>query len=187
MLAWTKPGQTIPSVYLSSVALAQRTIRIMNSRLRNQPKYCVARRCEANSDREYQWHDEAPRDFTADTFGNQRREGSIGGRDKGSGEANAFRLVSIQQGRFGAPLNDVRELPAEVDRVADSGIHALTTYGAMDMPRVAQKKALFHAEPFGDAMANTVCREPIHFWNLDGELTLDSVPNILECEVSAVR
>lgn len=161
VLAWTKPRQTIPFMYVSSVAPAQRTIRIMNSRLRNEPKYRVARRCEANSDREYQWHDETSRDFTADAFGNQRREGAIRGRDQGSGEANAFRLVSIQQRRIGAPSNDVRELPAEVDRIADSGIHALTSYWAVDVPRIAQKKGLSDAEPFGDAMVNTVRRKPI--------------------------
>ena len=110
MLATTKPRQTIPSMDMSSVAPAQRTIRIVNSCLRNQPKCCVARGCEANSDREYQGHDETPRDFSADAFGNQRREGAIRGRDQGSGEADAFRLVGVQQRRIGAPLNDVREL-----------------------------------------------------------------------------
>ena len=78
----------------------------------------------------------------------------------------------------------MRELPAEVDRVADSGIHALTAYGAMDVPRVTQKKALSHAEPFGDAMVNTVCREPIQFRNLDIELMLYSLANIVKREIS---
>jgi hypothetical protein len=158
----------------------------MNSRLRNQPEHCVARGCEANGDREYQWHDETPRDFTADPFGNQWREGSIGGRDQGSGEANAFRLVSIQQGRVGAPLNGVRELPAEVYRIADSGIHALTAYGAVNVPRIAQKEGLPHAEPLRDAMMNTVCREPIQFRNLNIELTLYSVTKIVKREIRPV-
>ena len=79
MLARPSQGQTIPSMYLSSVAPAQRTIWIMNSSLRNQPKYCVARRCEANMTEKYQWRDESSGDFAADAFGNQWCEGSIRG------------------------------------------------------------------------------------------------------------
>jgi hypothetical protein len=187
VFAGAKPWQTAPAMYVSSVALAQRAIGIVNTCLRNEAEYRVPSRREAYRHREYQWRDESTHNFAADPFGNQRREGSIRGRNQGSGEANAFRLVSIQQGRIGALLNHVCELPAEVDRIADSGIHSLTAYWAVDVPRVAQKKGLSHAESFGDPMVNTVCREPVQFRDLDIELTLYSVTNIVKREIGAVR
>src|SRR5262249_3412174 len=99
---------------------------------------------------------ESSHDFTADAFGNQWREGPIRGRNQRSGKADTFRLEGIQQGRIGPPLNDVCELPAEVDRVADSGGHALTAYRTVDVPSVAQKNCRSLAEAFGHAMVNTV-------------------------------
>ena len=187
VFARAKPWQTVPAMYVSSVALTQRAIGIVNTCLRNEAEYRVTSWREAYRDREYQWRDESSRDFAADALGNHGCERSIRGCNQGSGEAYALRLVSIQQGRIGTPLNDVRELPSEIDRIADSGIHALTAYRAVDVPRIAQKEALSGAEPFGDAMVNTIYREPIQFRNLDTELTLYSVTNIFKREIGAIR
>jgi len=55
----------------------------------------------------------------------------------------------------------------------------------MNVPRIAQKKCSSDAEPFGHAMVNTVCREPIQFRNLDIELTLYSFANIVKREIGA--
>src|SRR4051812_24392593 len=95
--AGAKPWQTVPAMHVSSVAMAQRAIGIVNACLRNKAEYRVTTRREAYRHREYERRDESSRDLAADPFSSQRCEGSIRGRNQRSGEANALRLVSIQQ------------------------------------------------------------------------------------------
>jgi len=66
VFAWAKPWQTVPAMYVSSVALTQRAIGIVNTCLRNEAEYRVTSWREAYRDREYQWRDESSRDFAAD-------------------------------------------------------------------------------------------------------------------------
>ena len=50
---------------------------------------------------------------------------------------------------------------AEVDRIADSGIHTLTAYRAVDVPRVAREEGPPLAEVIRHPVMNAVGREPI--------------------------
>jgi hypothetical protein len=66
----------------------------------------------------------------------------------------ALGVVALQQRGSGAPLHDERELPREVQRVLDPGVHALATGGRVDVGGVAGDEHPSDAVPIGQAVAD---------------------------------
>src|SRR5438552_2706561 len=87
LFARSNPRQAIPAMHMSRVALAQRTIGIVNARLRDQPEYRMAGGREAQRHRENQRRDNSSCCFTADALGDQGREGTISGLNQRAGKA----------------------------------------------------------------------------------------------------
>src|SRR5208282_1106092 len=52
-------------------------------------------------------------------------------------------FVAVEQARRGAATMDQRQLPGQVVRVLDAGIHALPAHRAVDMHRVTSQKNAF--------------------------------------------
>ena len=75
-------------------------------------------------------------------------------------DRNALDLVGVEQPRVGASGGDERELPPEVVRVLQTGVHALRADRAVDVRGVAEQKAPAVPEPRRPAMADPVHREP---------------------------
>ena len=53
-------------------------------------------------------------------------------------------------------VHDGGELPGEVHRVADAGVHALSTDGAVDVGRVPEQEHAILAKMIGYAMVDAV-------------------------------
>ena len=66
------------------------------------------------------------------------REGPVRRRDEAASEGDALGLVGVKERRARAFLNHRRELPGEVHRVGDAGVHALGAHGTMDVRRIAE-------------------------------------------------
>src|ERR1700704_1727746 len=61
-------------------------------------------------------------------------------------------LVTVEKGRWRAATMDQRQLPGQVVRVLNAGIHALPAHRAVDMHRVTSQK---------DALVAVMSRGPI--------------------------
>lgn len=83
-------------------------------------------------------------------------------------------------------LQHVRYLPAEVDGIADSGVHALTACRTMDVAGIANKESVSHPEFVGDAMVDAIGREPIYLGHFDIEARFDLGANIFKSEIFAM-
>ena len=68
------------------------------------------------------------------------RERLVGGCHQAPGEGDAFRLVAVEERRVRTPLQDGGELPGQVHRVADAGVHALSAHGTVDVRGVAEQE-----------------------------------------------
>src|SRR5262245_54831553 len=59
-------------------------------------------------------------------------------------------------------MDDGGELPGEVHRVADAGVHPLTADGAMDVRSIAEQEGSTAAKVGGYAMMDVIGRKPVH-------------------------
>ena len=78
-----------------------------------------------------------------------------------AGEVNPFGLVGVEEAVRGAPIDDGGNLPRQVHRVADAGVHALGTDRAVDMGRISHEEGTALPEPAGHAMVHVVGGEPV--------------------------
>src|SRR6266851_4410358 len=67
-------------------------------------------------------------------------EDAVGRRDEAPREADPLRLVSVENALRRALAQDRRELPREVDGVADARVHSLPTDRAVDVGGVAEEE-----------------------------------------------
>ena len=88
-------------------------------------------------------------------------EGAIGGRDQPAGEADPLGLIAVEQALGGAAVQHRRELPGQIDRVADAGVHSLPAGGAVDVRGVAEQKGAALAETLRHAVVHAIGREPV--------------------------
>src|SRR5262249_58202435 len=72
------------------------------------------------------------------------------------------------------------QLPGEVHRIPDSGVHALAADRAVDMGGVTQQERAPFLEAVGDAMMDAIRREPVDTLNIEAhaaeEILTDVVP-----------
>ena len=55
----------------------------------------------------------------------QNLECLVGGGDQEPGKGKTFLLIGIQQSGIRTPTHDFGDLPRQVDRIADAGVHSL--------------------------------------------------------------
>src|ERR1700758_3225852 len=101
------------------------------------------------------------------------------------GKADPFGFVGVEKRFVGAVLQHVRYFPAEVDGIADSGVHTLTACRTMDVACIANKESAPHPKFIGNAMVDAIGRKPIHFRDFDIEKTLSVVANVFKIELIA--
>lgn len=85
----------------------------------------------------------------------------VGGGTVDVREAATLGLVAVEQ-RCGCAMQDIGELPREVDRVADAGVHALGTGGAVKVRGITEQEHATGAEMIGDAVMHVIAGEVAH-------------------------
>ena len=81
-----------------------------------------------------------------------------------------------------------RQLPGQIDRVADPGVHPLPAGRAVDMSRVADEEGAALAEMFRDPVMDVIGRKPVHFADIDLQVLDRPIADIIECEgIGVVR
>ena len=80
-------------------------------------------------------------EFATKALRDDGSKGAVGGGNEHAREADAYRLVRIQQRFILAALRDLREFPAEVHGVANPGVHSLPANPAVNVAGIASRKA----------------------------------------------
>ncbi len=114
----------------------------------------------------------------------RRLKGAVGGRDEAPREGDSLRLVGVELIGVGAPRGDRGELPAEVHRVADAGVHALTADGAVDVRGVAEQEDPAAPERVGDAVVHLVGREPVDLLDLEADAIDEGAIDVVPREIA---
>ena len=99
-----------------------------------------------------------------------------------SREGDPLGFVGIKERRLGKSTDDGRELPGEVDRVADASVHALAAHGAVNVRGIAKQKRAALPGTVGDPMVNTVCGKPVDALDLDAETVQSGLADIIPGE-----
>ena len=74
------------------------------------------------------------------SFGGGHTENLVGGLDQLAGEGNPLGLITVEQFLGRILFQHRRELPGQVDGIADPGVHALAARGAVNMRRIAEQQ-----------------------------------------------
>src|SRR5579872_889247 len=182
-----KPRQPVPTMHLACLSLTQRAIGVMNADLRDKPKDGMAAQGKAGCDADKKRSDDSPRQFPLESFRHHRCESAIGGRNKRTRERDALQLVAVENRLSGAVLQHLRQLPAEIDRIADSGVHALAAGGAVNMARIAEQKSAAYAEAVSNPVVDAIRRKPVDLFYSYVEERFDVRPHILKRDVGTLR
>ena len=83
-------------------------------------------------------------------------------------------------------MQDGGEFPGEVHRVADAGVHALSTHGTVDVRGVAEQERATFAEMIGDPMVHAVGREPVHALDVDAHPLDHALAHVVPRQVLAL-
>ena len=88
--------------------------------------------------------------------------------------------------RIGPAAQHLGQLPAEVHRVADAGVHPLAAGRAVDVPGIAGEEGTALAEGGGDPVVDVVGGEPVHLLDAHAEQRLGIGAELLEAEAGTV-
>jgi hypothetical protein len=80
----------------------------------------------------------------------------------------------------------VRYFPAEIDGIADFGVHALAACRTMNVGRIANEESAPHPEFLSNAMVDAIGREPIHLRHFHIKKWLNLGADIFKGEVFAM-
>src|SRR6185312_11976683 len=142
----SSPRKAVPAVHLPCSALTQGTVWVMNASLQNCAEYRVAAQTESCCHTENKRRKNLPGEFAYDALSDKSCKGAVRSRNKRARKADAFRIVGVEERWMGAALVYMRQLPAEVHRIANSGIHSLTAGGAVDVTGIAGEEGPTHTE-----------------------------------------
>jgi len=156
------PRQTVTTVHPSRAAFAQAAAPIVHGHLRDRAEHEAAGVPERKKGRDQERHDPQPHDPRDQPPAGHAREGLVGRRHQPPGKGDTLRLVGIEKGAARTPLEDGREFPGEVHRVADAGVHALAANGAVYVRRVAEQERAPFAEMIGDPVVDAISRKPVY-------------------------
>ena len=167
---------------MTSGAGAQRVAAIIQGDLRDRPKEVLASRLEREDPRKQHRCDARAQDISDPTLGGDKAEYTIGGRDQTAGEADPLRLIAVEQPVGCATGQDRRQLPGQIDGVANSGVHALAAGGTVDVRGIAEQEGAALAEMLRHSVMHMIGRKPVYSPNVDLEVFDRPVADILEFE-----
>src|SRR5712691_6774949 len=81
-------------------------------------------------------------------------------------------------------LQDRGKLPRQVHRIADSGVHSLSTDWTMDVRGIAEQEGASVAETISDAMVHAIGRKPVHLRDLEFEVLDGFALDVVEPELA---
>ncbi len=114
----------------------QRALPISDLELRDEPQYPALHGSDADGAGHQARRDDAQRPAHETVSGHEPEEAVCEG-DQPARDGQPLHLVSVEQPRWHPALLDGRELPRQVVRVLDSGVHPLPAGRAVDVRRVA--------------------------------------------------
>src|SRR3989454_5416769 len=88
--------------------------------------------------------------------GDHERKGPVGRTQQPLGNREALVLVGVEQRLTRTSRHDERELPRQVVRVLQTGVHALRTYRTVDVCGIAEQEAAAVAEAHSSPMMDAV-------------------------------
>lgn len=144
----------------------------------------VTAQAKAGSHAKEEWQQQAAGQLAAQSAGHNRHERAVGAGHQGARKLDAFRLVGIQQFLVSAALCHLRQLPAEIDGIADSGVHSLSANRAVYVSGITEKEGAANAEVLGHAMMHAIAGEPVHLGDFDIEDGLDVRAKVIEVQVT---
>src|SRR5262249_43588534 len=154
------PRQPLAAAHVTRRSLSERPVDIVERELRYRAIEELARAFDVTDGRQRQWCDPRPYDIGDPTFGRDERERAVGRRHETAREADALRLVRIEQAISRFAVDDRGELPREVHRVADAGVHSLAAHGTVNVRGVAEEEASPDAKAVGHAMMHVIGGKP---------------------------
>ncbi len=98
---------------------------------------------------------------------------AVGRLDQLARENWPLQLETVEKAVIGLALQHGRELPGEVDGIADAGVHALSACRTVHMRGIAQQEDAAMPEAFGDPVMNAIGGEPVDL--------VDHEPNGADC------
>src|SRR6266851_686245 len=113
-------------------------------------------------------------------------EDAVGRRDEAPREADPLRLVSVENALRRALAQDRRELPREVDGVADARVHSLPTDRAVDVGGVAEEEDAPAPETSRHSVMDPVGREPLHSRDVDAHPLQEPLAHIVPARFHAL-
>ena len=106
-------------------------------------------------------------------------EGAIGGGDQTAGEADPLRLVAFENPLRRPPAEHRRQLPGQVHRIADAGVHSLSTDRAVDVGRIAEEERPSLLEARRHAVMHAIRREPVHAAHVDAQTLQETLAHVV--------
>ncbi|MNX94106.1 hypothetical protein D3C86_1263250 [compost metagenome] len=133
-----RPGQAVAAVHVPGNAVAQGHRAVVQGDLRYRAEEEFTGGFKRGHFWNQKWRQACAQYISHGAFGGDEREDPVGGGHQLAGEGDAFGFIGVEQAGLGTATQHRREFPGEVNRVADTGVHALATGGAVHMGGVAQ-------------------------------------------------
>jgi hypothetical protein len=119
-------------------------------------------------------------DIGEPTLGGRHAEGLVGGSDQPARESDPLGVIGIEEGVGRTSRQHGRQLPCQVDGVADAGVHALAPSRAVDVSRIPQQKAAALAEVVRHPMVHVIGREPVYLFDLELQIVYGARAHVRE-------
>jgi len=97
-------------------------------------------------------------------------ERAVGAGDEALGKCASLGFIRIEHAGIGSALHHCSELPRQVDRIADAGVHPLAADRAVNVRGVAGEECAALPEVGDDAMVDVIRGEPVDALDVDAEM-----------------
>jgi hypothetical protein len=94
--------------------------------------------------------------------------------------SDAFGLIAVEERVGRAAFENCLQFPSKIDRVANAGVHALSTGRAVDVGRVAEQEGSTFPKAFCHAVMDAIGRKPIYLFYFDLEIVDNARADVLE-------
>src|SRR5262249_35652731 len=140
----SQPRKAIASLRRSFRQLArgfrQRTVRIVDTSLRNRAKSHPLHRLAVHGERRDPCEDFGAQQSSNPEIRNDQTESTVGAVENRVSEGNAFLFVGTEIRGVGALSDNQRNFPREVVSVLQTGVHSLRADGAVPVGGVSSRK-----------------------------------------------
>src|SRR5205807_7629456 len=112
-------------------------------------------------------------------------ERAVRGRDQSARETDSLGFVAVEEMLRRTIAEHAGELPREVGRVSDPGVHPLPADGTVDVRGIAEQEAAALPKPRRDAMMHLVRGEPVHAADVDAQPLQQAGAHVVPAEILA--